>query len=125
MAIGKQSTSKTAKKEVIEDPGRGARVSGKWWKKEKKVFRIRSLGVHSSWKDREEQKLKDGQFKAKLKELKEEKEGERKAKIDRIKERREKQEEKERYERLATKMHRKKLERLKRREKRNKMLSER
>ena len=39
-----------------------------------------------------------------------------------IKERREKKAERERYEQLAAKMHAKKVERLKRKEKRNKLL---
>lgn len=42
-----------------------------------------------------------------------------------LKERREKKEENERYERLAAKMHAKKVERMRRREKRNKALKER
>lgn len=47
------------------------------------------------------------------------------ARITALKERREKQVEKERYAKLAEKMHVKRVERLKRREKRNKALKER
>ncbi|KAG7884712.1 hypothetical protein KL938_001839 [Ogataea parapolymorpha] len=77
--------------------------------------------MHRSWEKKQEQRLKDEQLKAKLKELQEAKEAEKRAKIERIKERRAKKEEKERYERLAAVMHAKKVERLKRREKRNKL----
>lgn len=45
------------------------------------------------------------------------------ARIQRIKDRREAKEEKLRYEKMAEKMHHKRLDRLKRREKRNKLLS--
>ncbi|VEU23832.1 DEKNAAC104984 [Brettanomyces naardenensis] len=124
MGTSEEST-KAPKQIPIEDPAKGSRVSGKWWKKDRKAFRIRSLGVNSSWRLKKEQRLKDQQFKAKLKELQDEKEKERQARVDKIKERRQKKEEKERYELLATKMHKKKLERLKRREKRNKLLKER
>ncbi|KAG7864945.1 hypothetical protein KL918_005071 [Ogataea parapolymorpha] len=79
--------------------------------------------MHRSWEKKQEQRLKDEQLKAKLKELQEAKEAEKRAKIERIKERRAKKEEKERYERLAAVMHAKKVERLKRREKRNKFVN--
>ncbi|ESX02022.1 hypothetical protein HPODL_05127 [Ogataea parapolymorpha DL-1] len=110
---------------LAKDPGRGPRVSGKDWKVEKKAFRLKANGMHRSWEKKQEQRLKDEQLKAKLKELQEAKEAEKRAKIERIKERRAKKEEKERYERLAAVMHAKKVERLKRREKRNKLLKER
>lgn len=79
--------------------------------------------------------------KAKEKEMKDEKEAERQvsnlggptmecfetnrriqAKVQAIKDKRAAKAEKERYQKLAEKMHRKRVERLKRREKRNKML---
>lgn len=139
------SEMKVEPKIVSENPDKGSRVSGKyilskldvtkkrytntfigkWWKSEKKAFRIKSLGVKSSWQQKQEQRLKDQEFKEKLGALKEEKENKRKEHIEKIKERRKKKEEKERYEYLATKIHKKKLDRLKRREKRNKLLSER
>lgn len=115
----------TLKEVIPTDPGKGKRVSGKNWKVEKKAFRIKSLGVNSAWKKRQELRLKQEQDKLKLKELQDEKESERKAKIAKIKERREQKAEAERYERLATVMHAKRVERLKRREKRNKLLKER
>lgn len=108
-----------------KDPGQGRRVSGKEWKEPKKAFRIRSLGVKTPWERKQEQRLKDEQTKAKLKELKEEKEEEKRQKVEKIKERREKKAEQERYDRLALVMHRKRVDRLKRREKRNKLLRER
>lgn len=120
------TVSKATIGEVIPvDPGKGKRVSGKNWKVEKNAFRIKSLGVKSSFAKRQELKLKEQQDKAKLKALIEEKENEKKARIAKIKEKREKKEEQERYERLASVMHAKKIERLKRREKRNKLLKER
>ena len=120
------TVSKATIEEVIPvDPGKGKRVSGKNWKVEKNAFRIKSLGVKSSFAKRQELKLKEQQDKAKLKALIEEKENEKKDRIAKIKEKREKKEEQERYERLASVMHAKKIERLKRREKRNKLLKER
>ena len=118
--------SKETLREIIPaDPGKGKRISGKNWKVEKKAFRIKSLGTGSSWKQKQAQRLRDQESKARLKELQAEKEAAKKAHIDRIKEKREKKAEQERYERLATVMHAKRVERLKRREKRNKLLKER
>lgn len=126
MASENPKISPETLKEVIPiDPGKGARVSGKNWKTEKKAFRIKSLGTSSSWQLKQEQRLKDKEIKARLKELQDEKIAAKKARIDKIKERREKKAEQERYERLATVMHAKRVERLKRREKRNKLLKER
>lgn len=107
------------------DPGHGKRVSGKNWKTTKSAFRIKSLGVKSTFAKRQEKRLKEQQDKAKLKGLIEEKENEHKARIAKMKEKRAKKEEAERYERLASVMNAKKIERLKRKEKRNKLLKER
>lgn len=103
------------------DMGR-VNVSGKPWKGEKTPI---PPPVHTSWdrKQRERQALE--LVKAKEREMKGEKEAARQQKIDRIKQRREAQAEKERYEKMAEKMHRKRVERVKRREKRNKLLKER
>ncbi|TVY48799.1 rRNA-processing protein [Lachnellula occidentalis] len=60
--------------------------------------------------------------KAKEKEMKDEKEAERQRRITALKEKRAVKEEKARYEKLAETMHKKRVERLKRKEKRNKML---
>ena len=54
--------------------------------------------------------------------MKEEKEAERQRRIQAIKDRRGAKEEKDRYEKMAEKMHRKVVERKRKREKRNKLL---
>jgi rRNA-processing protein CGR1 len=54
--------------------------------------------------------------------MKDEKEATRQRWVQGIKDRRAAKAEKERYEKLAEKMHRKRVERLKRREKKNKMI---
>ncbi|CCE88815.1 Piso0_001600 [Millerozyma farinosa CBS 7064] len=107
--------------------GEGPRVSGKEWKTKKDPFRVKTLGVKklSSWEKRQEKTLREKQYKARLNELKGEKESEQNQKIEDLKRRREIKEEKERYEKMAAKMHAKKVERLKRKEKRNKLLKER
>lgn len=107
--------------------GEGSRVSGKEWKMKKDPFRVKTLGVKklSSWEKRKEKTLQEKQYKARLNELRSEKEHEQSQKIEDLKRRREIKEEKERYERIALKMHAKKVERLKRKEKRNKLLKER
>ncbi|GMG36429.1 unnamed protein product [Ambrosiozyma monospora] len=120
-----QLTDEIKEQFLKKDASKGSRVSGKEWKIQKKAFRVKALGVKSSWEKRQLQREKDKQTNAKLKEMKDERERERKEKIQAIKERREKIAEKERYEKLATIMKAKKLDRLKRREKRNKMLKER
>jgi rRNA-processing protein CGR1 len=55
--------------------------------------------------------------------MKEEKDAKRQKWIDGIKARREAKAEKERYAKMAEKMHQKRVERIKRREKRNKLLN--
>lgn len=114
-------TNPLAKKELTEGP----RVNGKNFKIAKDAFRIRSLGVKSSYSKREAKRLEEKALKEKLNALKQEKEDARKQRIEELKKRREISEEKERYEKLALKMHQKKVDRLKRREKRNKLLKER
>ncbi|CCD26230.1 Cgr1p NDAI_0H00560 [Naumovozyma dairenensis CBS 421] len=115
--------------EVDASKTKGLTVSGRSWKVSKQPFRAKSRVVKNkkltSWEIKEQKRLEDKQFKERMKALKDEKEEERKNKIEALKERREKQAEKERYERLAAKMHAKKVERMRRREKRNKALKER
>jgi rRNA-processing protein CGR1 len=94
--------------------------TGKNWHDSKKPFRPTS-GLTSYEKRLEARKRQDA-VKEHERELREEKEAERKAQIQKIKDRRAAKEEKERYEKMAEKMHRKRVERLKRREKRNKLL---
>ncbi|WLF77317.1 rRNA-processing protein cgr1 [Lodderomyces elongisporus] len=110
-----------------KDKSEGSRVNGKDWKIKKDAFRVKTLGVakRNSFKERELKKLQEQQYKERLKELQEEKESARKQKIADLKRRREIKAEKERYERMAAKMHAKKVERMKKREKRNKLLKER
>lgn len=108
---------------------KGVPVSGRTWKNDKDQFRVKSRVVKnkklSSWELREQKRLEDKQFKERMKMLKEEKEEERQKRIQSLKERREKKAEEERYQLLAAKMHAKKVERMRRREKRNKALKER
>ncbi|CDO53503.1 similar to Saccharomyces cerevisiae YGL029W CGR1 Protein involved in nucleolar integrity and processing of the pre-rRNA for the 60S ribosome subunit [Geotrichum candidum] len=101
--------------------------SGRVWKEGKKPLRVRSLGISktSTWEKRQKDRLALKGFKEKARELKEEKEQERKRVIEARKAHKLAKEEKERYELLAKKMHAKKLERLRKKEKRNKLLKER
>lgn len=110
-----------------KDKGDGARVNGKDWKISKDAFRVKSLGVKkiSTYEKREQERLAKQQYRARLDALKQEKEDIKKQRVAEIKKRREDKEEKERYARIAAKMHAKRVERLKKREKRNKMLKER
>ncbi|KAE8145793.1 hypothetical protein BDV25DRAFT_163891 [Aspergillus avenaceus] len=100
---------------------KGMRKNGKSWHDTKKPFRPNS-GLTSYAKRLETRKHQEA-VKEHERELKEEKEAERKAYIQRIKERRAAKEEKERYEKMAEKMHHKRVERLRRKEKRNKLLN--
>lgn len=110
-----------------KEPGEGLRVNGKDFKIKKDAFRIKSLGVRKllTWETRQKERMAQEQFKAKYRELKEEKANARKARYEEIKRRHEAKEEKERYERMAATMHAKKVERKRRKEKRNKVLKER
>lgn len=102
------------------NPVKGMRKNGKNWHDSKKPFRPTS-GL-TSYEKRLEARKRQEAVKEHERELREEKEAERKAQIQKIKDRRAAKEEKERYEKMAEKMHRKRVERLKRREKRNKLL---
>lgn len=116
-------------------------LAGKNWHDDKKPFRP-NAGL-TSYAKRAELRKQQEAIKEHEKELKEEKEAERQvrrqteeslvvqshgllttsqAHIQRIKDRRAAKDEKERYEKMAQKMHSKRVERLKRREKRNKLL---
>lgn len=102
-------------------------MNGKDWKIKKDAFRVRTLGVakRELYKKREQERLFEKQYKARLAELKDEKNSDKKKRIDNIKRRHELKEEKERYARIAAKMSKKRAERLKRKEKRNRMIKER
>ena len=112
---------------IEKDKSEGRRVSAKEWKVAKDAYRVKSVGVRmlNTWKLREEKKLLEQQLKQRLKDLKEEKAEEQARRLEAIKKRREAIEEKKRYEQIAVKMHAKKVERLRKKEKRNKMLRER
>lgn len=113
----------------ITSKARGANVSGRSWKVSKQPMRPKSSVVKNkkltSWELKEQKRLEDKQFKERVKALKDEKIAEKQKRAQALKERREKKEEEERYEKLAVKMHAKKVDRMRRREKRNKMLKER
>ncbi|EPE06310.1 rrna-processing protein cgr1 [Ophiostoma piceae UAMH 11346] len=99
----------------------GLRKNGKQWHAPKKAFRP-SSGL-TPYEKRNKDRIALATMKAKEKELKDEKEAAHEARVTLIRERRKAKEEKERYEKLATKMHAKRVERLKRKEKRNKLIN--
>lgn len=96
------------------------RKNGKHWHAQKSAFRPKA-GQTSYSKRINERKAMET-MKAKEREMKDEKEAERQRRIQTIKDRRAAKEEKARYEKMAETMHKKRVERLKRREKRNKLL---
>ncbi|PQE24065.1 hypothetical protein CJF31_00011589 [Rutstroemia sp. NJR-2017a BVV2] len=93
---------------------------GKQWHEPKKAFRPRA--GNNSYEKRARERTALATMKAKEKEMKDEKEADRQARITKIKDKRSRKEERERFEKMAQKMHQKRVDRLKRREKRNKML---
>ncbi|KAM0807153.1 putative rRNA-processing protein [Seiridium cardinale] len=111
----------------------GMRKNGKQWHAPRKAFRP-SSGL-KSYEKRVQERTATAAMKAKEKEMKEEKEEERKVsatpigilsdkhRVQAIKDKRAAKEERERYAKLAEKMHKKRVERLKRKEKRNKLLN--
>ncbi|KAH6723515.1 hypothetical protein BKA61DRAFT_586615 [Leptodontidium sp. MPI-SDFR-AT-0119] len=98
----------------------GMRKNGKQWHEPKTAFRPKA--GNGTYEKRQAERVAMAAVKAKEKEMKDEKEAARKVKIQAIKDKRVKKEEKARFEKLAETMHRKRVERLKRKEKRNKML---
>ncbi|KAL2891689.1 rRNA-processing protein CGR1 [Ceratocystis lukuohia] len=98
----------------------GMRKNGKQWHETKKAFR--PGGGLTSYEKRAKQRVEMAAMKAKEKEMKEEKEEERQRRIQAIRDRREAKAERERFAQLEAKMHRKRVERLKRKEKRNKLI---
>ncbi|TVY24595.1 rRNA-processing protein [Lachnellula hyalina] len=101
-------------------PAQGMRKNGKQWHEPKSAFRPKA--GNGTYEKRQEERKFMAAVKAKEKEMKEEKETERQRRITALKEKRAVKEEKARYEKLAETMHKKRVERLKRKEKRNKML---
>ncbi|KFY41311.1 hypothetical protein V494_03080 [Pseudogymnoascus sp. VKM F-4513 (FW-928)] len=98
----------------------GMRKNGKQWHSVKSAFRPKA--GNGTYEKRNAERIAMNVIKAKEKEMKEEKEAERQRKITALKDKRAAKEEKARYEKLAETMHRKRVERLKRKEKRNKMI---
>ncbi|RDW95248.1 rRNA-processing protein [Coleophoma crateriformis] len=105
---------------AVKDVPQGMRKNGKQWHEPKKAFRPKA--GNSTYLKRQEERQAMATVKAKEREMKEEKEAERQKRIQALKEKRAAKEEKARYEKLAETMHRKRVERLKRKEKRNKMI---
>ncbi|CAG8979973.1 hypothetical protein HYALB_00010742 [Hymenoscyphus albidus] len=101
-------------------PPQGMRKNGKQWHEPKTAFRPKA--GNSTYEKRQAERVAMAAVKAKEKEMKEEKEAERLRRTAALKEKRLAKEEKARYEKLAETMHKKRVERLKRKEKRNKML---
>ncbi|EWC45932.1 hypothetical protein DRE_04725 [Drechslerella stenobrocha 248] len=108
------------------------RRNGKHWKPQKAPFKpgTSSASTTSSkqsktYAARQQQRQAAALVHAKEASIKAEAEALRQTRIQSIKDKRAAKEERERYDRLAQKMHAKRVERLKRREKRNKLLKER
>ncbi|OAL55833.1 rRNA-processing protein CGR1 [Pyrenochaeta sp. DS3sAY3a] len=99
---------------------KGMKKNGKQWHTNKTAFRPRAN--QTSFEKRVEERKALAAIKAKEKELKDEKESERQRRVDAIKTKRAAKEERERFAKMEEKMHKRRVERLKRREKRNKML---
>lgn len=122
----KQTSTLQTKVVEPESDSTGRRVSGKEWKISKKPMRIRALGVQKKdWEKKRAKQLEQQLAKAKEKELIEEKKQTQRERVAAIKAKHEAKEEKLRYEKLAEKMHAKKIARMRKREKRNKLLKER
>lgn len=98
----------------------GVRKNGKQWHDTKKPFRPNA--GQTSYAKRAAKQAQEAEVKKLEKEMQAEREEERQRKIQAIKDKRAAKEEKERYELMAAKMHAKRVERLRRREKRNKLL---
>ncbi|KAL3427621.1 rRNA processing protein [Phlyctema vagabunda] len=98
----------------------GMRKNGKQWHEPKKAFRPKA--GNQTYEKRQVEREAMATVKAKENAMKEEKEAEKQKKIQALREKRAAKEEKARYEKLAETMHKKRVDRLKRKEKRNKML---
>nr|POF12732.1 rrna-processing protein cgra [Quercus suber] len=98
----------------------GMRVNGKQWHPTKKAFR--PTAGQTTYAKRVAKESQRAETKKLEQEMKTEKEAERQRKVQAIKDKRAAKEEKARFELMAAKMHAKRVERLKRREKRNKLL---
>ncbi|PHH77866.1 hypothetical protein CDD82_3310 [Ophiocordyceps australis] len=99
----------------------GMRKNGKQWHEPKKPFRP-TAGL-TTFEKRLKERVATEQLRAKVQEMRAEREEQRKQRTQALRDRRAKKDEKERYEKMAETMHRKRVERLKRKEKRNKLLN--
>lgn len=97
------------------------RVNGQNWKSSRTPFRPGA--GQKSYEQRTLETKARTLTKARETELKDEKEAERQRRIQALRDKRAAKAEKERYELMAVKMHKKRVERLRRREKRNKLLN--
>ncbi|KAK2759034.1 hypothetical protein FQN54_003133 [Arachnomyces sp. PD_36] len=98
----------------------GMRKNGKNWHATKAPFR--PTKGQTSYAKRLEERKSIAAVKEREKEMKEEKEAARQRHVQNIRDRRAAKAEKERYAKMAEKMHQKRVDRLRRREKRNKLL---
>ncbi|KAK4545716.1 hypothetical protein LTR36_002670 [Oleoguttula mirabilis] len=119
MAVALASTPAAAPSAKIPQTA-GMRKNGKQWHDTKKAFR--PTAGQTSYEKRAAKQSKEAEVKKLETEMKADKEAERQRKVQAIKDKRAAKEEKERYAKMAEKMHAKRVERLKRREKRNKVL---
>ena len=99
---------------------KGMRKNGKQWHTPKTAFR--PTAGQTPYAKRMELKKAEQATRALEREMKEAKQDERNRRVQAIKDRRKVKEEKERYDKMAERMHAKLVERKRRREKRNKLL---
>ncbi|KAK9461493.1 uncharacterized protein V1516DRAFT_676123 [Lipomyces oligophaga] len=110
----------------VHDRSLGLRKNGKSWKDSKQPKRVRSLGIaKTSWKAREKDRQDLENVKQQQQLLLAEKASTREQKVKQILQARKDKLDRERYAKLELTMNRKRIERLKRKEKRNKLLKER
>ncbi|CCG83889.1 protein of unknown function [Taphrina deformans PYCC 5710] len=106
---------------------RSIRVGGKQWKLDKSATNRSQLpkSRQTPFELRQEEAKRAKEVKLKEGEMKAEKIAELEARKKAIQEKREKAAEKERYDKLKEKMHQKSVDRMRKREKRNKLLKDR
>ncbi|KAL6926907.1 hypothetical protein ACO0SA_003990 [Hanseniaspora valbyensis] len=105
----------------------GLNKSSRTWKAykvSKSLVPNNSITKKTTWNQKKEQALKDKEFKDKLRLLKQEKQDAKMEKITKRKEREEQKIEKERLQILQQRLNQKRIDRLRRKEKRNKALNE-
>ncbi|XBW36090.1 hypothetical protein QEN19_001666 [Hanseniaspora menglaensis] len=105
----------------------GVNKSSRTWKAykvSKSLVPNNSITKKSSWDRKREEALKEKEFKDKLRQLKQEKHDQKMEKINKRKEREEKKIEQERLQILQQRLNQKRIDRMRRKEKRNKALNE-